>query len=621
MKKSPIVSLIAAACYFGVALSASGSDGAFSPYAGMNHPDKVLFGDTHLHTSLSPDAGLVGTKLSPADAYRFAAGEELVSNTGLPVRLVRPLDFLVVTDHAEYMGLAPMIRESSPVLLANEYGRWLHDNFRGGAEGKSEAFKSIVESATVGENRLAKSELAPAIWREFIGTADKHNNPGTFSAFIGFEWSSMPGGNNIHRVVVFRDGAERASKVLPYGTFDSDDVEDLWTYLAGYEKKTGGSILAIPHNGNLSNGTMFSDKRASGEKIDRAYAEARMRWEPIIEVTQMKGDGEAHPILSTEDEFADFENWDVANIDGSVPKQDWMFQYEYGRPALKLGLKLGSELGVNPFQFGMSAATDSHTALATAREDNYFGKLAKSEPSPKRQANVVVPARDPALNIYSSQEVASGLTAVWARENTREAIFDAMRRKEVYATTGSRLKVRFFGGWDFGGDEVLRHDFAERGYSGGVPMGGALQRAPRGKSPRFLVRALADADGANLDRIQIVKGWLDSNGETHERIYDVAVADERKIGADGRAGEAVGNTVDIDTATYTNTIGDEALSAYWEDPDFDPAQSAFYYVRVLEIPTPRWTTYDAVRFDIALPDNVPATIQDRAYTSPIWYTP
>ncbi len=594
----------------------------YSPYANRAYPDKVLFGDSHFHTKLSPDAGLIGTRLSVEDGYRFARGQTIVSNTGQRVQLVRPLDFLVVTDHAEYMGLAPMIQDANPILLSDAHGRWLYERFTSGPEGAMEAFRSILDDGVTGTDRLSESDMVHTIWSEFIQTAEAYNEPGRFSAMTGFEWTSMPSGNNLHRVVVFRDAADRTGRVLPFSLFDSEDPEDLWRYLATYEAATGGQALAIPHNGNLSNGTMFTAMTFSGNPIDRAYAQARMRWEPIIEVTQMKGDGETHPLLSPEDEFADYEKWDVGNIDGSAAKEDRMLQYEYGRSALKLGLKLGQQIGANPYKFGLSGATDTHTGLTTTREENYFGKYANTEPSSDRHNHEVIPAEDPALRILTSQELASGLTAVWARENTREAIFDAMARKEVYATTGTRIRVRVFAGWDFEAAEVSRPDFVSQGYERGVPMGGDLREAPpAGQAPTFMIRALRDPDGANLDRVQIIKGWLDANGETHERIYDVAVSDGRRIGSDGRARDAVGNTVDIATATFTNTIGDPVMTAYWEDPDFDSNEHAFYYVRVLEIPTPRWTTYDAAFFDIDLPDNVPPTIQDRAYTSPIWYTP
>ena len=592
-------------------------DRVYSPYAGRAYADDVFFGDMHFHTDLSFDAGLIGTKLTAHDGFRMARGETVVSNTGQPVQLIRPLDFLVITDHAEMIGLAPAIRESSPILLAEPWGRWVHERFNSGQEGRMEAVRDVVDKGTSGVNPFGSDDLTRSIWGQFIEVADQYNEPGRFTAMIGFEWTSTPDGDNLHRVVVFRDGANKTSQTVPFSLFDSDDPEDLWAYLATYEEKTGGQAFAIPHNGNLSNGLMFSDKTRSGGAMDRAYAEARIRWEPLMEISQIKGDGETHPLLSTEDEFADFETWDGSNIDGSAPKEEWMLQYEYGRSALKLGLRLGQELGVNPYKFGLTAATDTHTALATTREENYFGKYAQTEPSPKRHGREVIPADDPALRVMTSQEVASGLTAVWARENTRGALFDAMRRKEVYGTTGTRIRVRVFGGWDFEADEVVRPDFVAQGYRRGVPMGGTLFEGPDGGAPSFMIRALRDPDGANLDRVQIIKGWLDDGGELHERIYDVAVSDGREIGEDGRSRQPVGNTVDVDNATFTNSIGNALLAAHWQDPDFDADEPAFYYVRVLEIPTPRWTTYDAAFFGIDRPDNVPATVQDRAYTSPI----
>jgi hypothetical protein len=593
----------------------------YSPYAGRAYSDQVFFGDMHFHTELSFDAGLIGTTLDAHDSYRMARGEKILSNSGQPVQLIRPLDFLVITDHAEMIGLSSSIRESSPILLAEPWGKWVHERFNAGQAGRMEAVRDVVARGTSGRNPFSSEKLSRSIWDETIKVADQYNEPGRFSAMIGFEWTSTPNGDNLHRVVVFRDGADKAGQTLPFSLFDSQDPEDLWKYLAGYEEKTGGQVMAIPHNGNLSNGLMFNDKKFSGEPMDKAYAEARVRWEPMIEVSQIKGDGEAHPFLSTEDEFADYETWDASNIDGSAPKKKEMLQYEYMRSALKTGLKIGQELGVNPYKVGITAATDAHTGLATTREENYFGKYAQTEPSPDRHNKEVIPADDPAYRVMTSQEVASGLTAVWARENTREALFDAMERKEVYATTGTRMTVRVFGGWDFEADEVVRPDFVAQGYRRGVPMGGTLIDPPAGKTPRFMIRALRDPDGANLDRVQVIKGWLDQNGELHERIYDVAVSDDREIGSDGRCKTEVGTTVDLDSATYTNTIGDALLAGYWKDPEFDPKQQAFYYVRVLEIPTPRWTTYDAAFYKIKRPENVPAVIQDRAYTTPVWYTP
>jgi len=593
----------------------------YSPYAGRAYSDQVFFGDMHFHTDLSFDAGLIGTTLTAHEGYRMARGDRVISNTGQAVQLIRPLDFLVITDHAEMVGLASSIRESNPILLSEPWGRWIHERFNAGPEGRMEAVRDVVDRGVTARNPFNSPELKRSIWEEFIQTADSYNEPGRFSAMIGFEWTSTPSGDNLHRVIVFRDGADKAGQTAPFSLFDSEDPEDLWAYLASYEQKTGGNAFAIPHNGNLSNGLMFNDKNFSGNPMTREYAEARIRWEPIMEISQIKGDGETHPLLSTEDEFADYETWDASNIDGSAPKEDSMLQYEYGRSALKLGLALGEKLGVNPYKFGITAATDAHTGLATTREENYFGKYAQTEPSPERHNREVIPAEDPAYRVMTSQEVASGLTAVWARENTREALFDAMERKEVYATTGTRIKVRVFGGWDFSAEEVVRPDFTQQGYRRGVPMGGTLSAGPEGGAPRFMIRALRDQDGANLDRVQIIKGWLGDDGETHERIYDAAVSDGREIGADGRARQPVGSTVDVENATYTNTIGKAVMAAYWEDPDFNPKQHAFYYVRVLEIPTPRWTTYDAAYYGIERPDNVPATIQDRAYTTPIWYSP
>jgi len=593
----------------------------YSPYAGRNYPDQVLFGDMHFHTELSFDAGLIGTKLDVDAGYRFARGEKLISNSGQPVQLVRPLDYLVITDHAEFMGLAGMIRESDPLLLAMPWGRWIHERFNSGPEGRTEAFRDVAMRGIRGDNPFSSDEAVRNSWIEFVEKAEAYNEPGRFTAMTGFEWSSSPQGNNLHRVVVLRDGAEKTSTIIPWGMFDSVDPEGLWDFLARYEDKVGGQALAIPHNGNLSNGLMYSDKKYGGKRMTREYAEKRARWEPAIEVSQIKGDEETHPLLSPEDEFANFESWDVSNIMGTAPKEEWMLKFEYGRAALKTGLELERKLGANPYKFGMTASSDTHTALSTTREENYFGKYMATEPSANRHNNQVIPTDNPALQILTSQESAAGLTAVWARHNTRGEIFDAIKRREVYATTGTRIRVRVFAGWDFEADEISRHDFTERGYGGGVPMGGELFAAPKGKAPKFMIRALRDPDGANLDRLQVIKGWLDNKGKSHERIYDIAVSGDREIGADGRAREAVGSTVDIENATYTNTIGAPLLAGYWEDPDFNPQQSAFYYVRILEIPTPRWTTYDAAFFDIDRPDNVPATLQDRAYTSPIWYTP
>jgi hypothetical protein len=479
-----------------------------------------------------------------------------------------------------------------------------------------------------GVPRFDDPKVKRSVWDDVVDIASKYNQPGTFTALNGYEWSTIstgkdgsgPAGANLHRVVIFRDGPDRVKQVLPFSAFDSGDPEKLWEFMAGYEKKTGGQILAIPHNGNISNGQMYGEV-IKGKDMTKDYAERRARWEPLMEVTQEKGDGEAHPLLSPEDEFADFGTWDFGDSFGN-PKKDWMLEYEYSRSALKNGIRLEDKLGANPFKYGMIGSTDNHVSMTTTREENYFGKLPSEEPSPKRYAEAFLKDKKTGKTIVNAwQLVASGLVAVWARENTREEIFDAMARKEVYASTGTRITVRIFGGWDFQPDEVQRPDFAAQGYARGVPMGGDLESAPKGKVPSFMIRALRDPDGANLDRIQIIKGWLGKDGKTHERIYDVAVSDGREIGGDGRCKTPVGSTVDVADASYTNSIGDALLMAHWKDPDFDPGQRAFYYVRVIEIPTPRWTAYDAKRFGITMPKEVTMTVQDRAYTSPIWYTP
>ncbi len=595
----------------------------YSPYVDQNFPKRVLWGDTHHHTILSFDDGLMGTTLGPDDSFRFAKGEEVISNSGIRAKLNRPFDFLVVSDHAEYLGIADLILKSDPGLLADPYGKRWHDMFQAGSDQGFEAAKEVFFSITEGKELWKDDKMKRTVWERVTAIASNHNNPGHFTAFNGYEWTSAPGpGNNLHRVVIFRDGPDRVNQIVPFSAFDSPDPEDLWKFMADYEANTGGNVLAIPHNGNASNGMMYAEKTMSGEKLDKAYAESRMRWEPLIEVTQTKGDSETHPFLSTDDEFADFETWDFGNFAGpTVPKEDRMLQYEYGRSALRLGLKYHETLGENPFKFGMIGSTDSHIGMSTMREDNWFGKLPQNEPSPHRWNHVMLKYADGSASVTDWQLSASGLAGVWAAENTRESIFDAMERKEVYATTGSRITVRVFAGWDFEPEDVARSDYAAQGYARGVPMGGNLSNAPKGEAPKFMIGALRDPDNANLDRIQIIKGWLDASGETHERIYDVAVSDGRTIESDGRCKTPVGNTVNIPDASFTNTIGDPLLEAYWEDPDFDPNQKAFYYVRVIEIPKPRWTAYDSKRFGVKMSDDVPMTIQDRAYTSPIWYTP
>ena len=600
----------------------------YSPYVDQHFPQQVLFGDMHHHTSLSVDSGLIGNRNSPEVSFRLARGEEVVSNSGQRVKLDRPLDFLVVTDHAEYLGIAKLLNEGDPALLATDVGKEWYADMQGSKEEAWATVVSMQKDFVSGKPRFDDPKVKRSVWDDVVDIASEYNEPGTFTALNGYEWSTIssgtngsgPAGANLHRCVIFRDGPDRVKQILPFSAFDSGDPEKLWEFMAEYEKKTGGQVLAIPHNGNISNGQMYAET-IKGKDMTKDYAERRARWEPLMEVTQEKGTGETHPKLSPEDEFADFEIWDMGDSMGN-PKEDWMLQYEYARSTLKNGIRLEDKLGANPFKSGMVGSTDSHVSLTTTREENYFGKLPNLEPSAKRFEAVFLKDKKTGETIISGWQCgAAGLAAVWAKENSREAIFDALTRKEVYATSGTRLTVRVFGGWDFRPDEVLRPDFAAQGYARGVPMGGDLTSAPSGATPTFIVRALRDPDGANLDRVQVIKGWLDSDGKTQERIYDVAVSDGREIGADGRCKMPVGSTVDVDNASYTNSIGDVMLMAHWKDPEFDPKQRAFYYVRVLEIPTPRWTAYDAKRFGIKMPEEVTMTVTDRAYTSPIWYTP
>jgi hypothetical protein len=601
----------------------------FSPYAGRNFPTAVYWGDTHLHTGMSMDAGAFGARLKPADGYRFARGEELTSSTGLKVKLSRPLDFLVVADHSDNMGFFPRLFDGDPEMLADPTGRRWYDMVQaGGQEGVKAATEIIVafSQGTFPEAlaSLPGSEAYRSAWEETMEAAEAYNDPGRFTAFIGYEWTSNTGGNNLHRVVVYRDDESRASRMEPFTTLrplGSDNPRDLWNWMQDYEDKTGGRLLAIAHNGNLSNGIMFPLVESfTNRDVDREYAEIRARWEPLYEATQIKGDGETHPFLSPNDEFADYETWDQGNLDLSVPKENAMLQYEYARSALQLGLVLEQRLGINPYKFGMIGSTDSHTALATAEEENFFGKHSGAEPSPERWEHPMAQVGDKKYEGWAM--TASGYAAVWARENTREAIFDAMMRRETYATTGSRMLVRFFGGWDFTAADAQSRLPANAGYMKGVPMGSDLPPAQAGKAPSFLVAALKDPYSGNLDRIQIVKGWVDRAGERHEKVFDVVWSNPqgRRPGADGKL-PPVGNTVNVANATWTNTIGAPELITVWTDPEFDPALRAVYYARVIEIPTPRWTAYEAMRFGITMSPDVPMITQERAYTSPIWYTP
>ena len=594
----------------------------YSPYAGRGFPTQVYWGDTHLHTSNSLDARAFGVTLGVEQAYRFARGEEVTSTHGLRTQLSRPLDWLVVADHSDGMGAMNEIVAGNPSLLKDPTVKDWSKRVNQGGETALAATMDIINSFTQGKIPpiLLDDKFQQSVWDRYTKTAEAFNEPGRFTAIIGYEWTSTEKGNNLHRNVLYRDGRDLARRMLPYTTTESFNPEDLWKWMESYEQKTGGQVLALAHNGNLSNGIMFpvETNPATGKPLDGDYVKNRTRWEPLYEATQIKGDGETHPFLSPNDEFADYGTWDQGNLNLSVPKTDDMLQYEYAREALRNGLKLEATLGTNPYKFGMVGSTDSHTGLATAEEENFFGKHSGNEPNPGRAEHVIGQFGD--KKYVGWEMVASGYAAVWATENTREAIFDAMQRKEVYSTTGPRMTVRFFGGWDFEPNDAKSRLPAEVGYGKGVPMGGDLTKGPKGKAPSFLVAALKDLYSGNLDRIQIVKGWLDAKGKTHEKVYDVVWSGDRKPGAKGKL-PAVGNTVDVPNATWTNSIGSAELITVWKDPDFDPNQRAFYYARVIEIPTPRWTAYDAKRFGVKMPKESPMTTQERAYTSPIWYTP
>ena len=600
----------------------------YSPYVGRAFPTRPLFGDQHVHTGYSMDAGAFGCRLSPKDAYRYARGEEIMASSGQRAKLSRPLDWLVVADHSDNMGFFPALFAGKPDLLANAQGRKWYDMIQSGkgADAAIEIIMSFSHGTFPKELMYFPGTKGyRTAWHETIDAAEGANEPGRFTAFIGFEWTSNTGGNNLHRNVIFRGNGAQARLVEPftvYKPFGSDNPEDLWKWMAATEAKTGTEVLAIAHNGNLSNGLMFPVVEAFGKKLDRAYAETRQKWERLYEVTQTKGDGEAHPFLSPNDEFANFERWDKGNLDGSVPKTKEMLEFEYARSAFKNGLKLESILGVNPYKFGLISGTDTHTGMSSAEEENFFGKTTPQEPSPERMLAKFIDNPKTGVKIMDWEVSSSGYGAVWATENTREAVFDAMQRRETYATTGPRMVVRFFGGWDYEAADARTRNPAVVGYTKGVPMGGDLAGAPAGKAPTFLVAALRDPIGANLDRIQIVKGWMDAKGELQEKVYDVVWgdADKRQPGADGKL-PPVGNTVDVENAVWTNTIGDPELIAVWKDPAFDAKQRAFYYARVLEIPTPRWTAYDAKRFGNKPHPGTTMTLQERAYTSPIWYTP
>ena len=600
----------------------------------------VYFGDTHLHSSYSFDAFLNNNhSADPDTAYRWAKGQPVIHPYNRArVQIDTPLDFLVVSDHAEMLGVMRAVHEDNFIKedlgwignIKRWYSFWLMNRAIDSNTGLQFFSQFLPQNPTIEghgdpvqhpDNNISDlaifgdtSKTSTLAWHDIVETAERHNDPGTFTSLLGWEWSSIPMGANLHRIVISPDGAEKGKQFLPYGSDQSQYPEDLWQWLDETQQQTGARFLAIPHNSNISKGYMFDDTTLRGEPITAEYARRRMQWEPVVEATQIKGDSETRSDFSPEDEFADFENYDYYIQVGQ--KNDYKASAaDYIRPALKRGLSIGQQVGVNPYKFGLIGSTDAHTGLSTSEEGNFWGKMA-SDSTPETKERLGAKIRSNGWNMS-----ASGIAAVWAEENTREAIYAAFKRKEVYATSGPRLRVQMFAGWDFPEGAESSESFSAIGSQFGVPMGGDLTAGDNdGKAPVFLLRAVKDPLGANLDRLQVVKGWIDSAGQQHEKVYNVAWSDDRQLDTNGNLSPA-GNTVDLSSGRYDNSIGQPEFSLRWTDPDFDPQQSAFYYVRVLQIPTPRNGLLDSLALELDEPPRGAKTIQERAYSSPIWYQP
>ncbi|MEP4485839.1 MAG: DUF3604 domain-containing protein [Halioglobus sp.] len=617
-----------------IALSAApaaySEERGYSPYAERDFPTQLLFGETHVHSALSADAGGGGTRLMPRDVYRFASGDQVTSNTGQPVRLGRPFDFFALTEHTDGMGAFTDILRGTPDILADKQGKHFHEEFNAGGERAKAASIELIRLFSQGElsqalNYQPGNPGYKSTWEDLVAAAEEYNRPGVFTTLIAYEWTSLVKGNNLHRNVIFRDGPERTLQILPFTMTPpagSPDPRDLWKWLQRYEDATGGSVLAIPHNSNLSNGIMFALQNdfENGDTFTAEYLETRARWERLVEIGQTKGDSETHPSLSPTDEFADYERWDWANLDMTEAKTEQMMKTEYVREALKNGLAFDASRGTNPFKLGFVGGSDIHTGLSTSFDDNFFGAFTWMEPSPERALKVAKGNQELGISYKGWQYASPGPTAVWATENNRGAVYDALARREAYATTGPRIRVRFFGGWGFKDSDLRGRNLASIGYARGVPMGSDLPSTGMSSAPSFILWAMRDPEGANLDRIQIVKGWVDSTGKTQEKVFDVAWGGDRSIDSNGKL-PAVGDTVDLTVPTWSNDIGEAQLASVWRDPDFDASEHAFYYARVIEIPTPRWTAYDRVRLNAPIDDAVKLKTQERAYTSPIWFTP
>ncbi|MDQ1346541.1 MAG: hypothetical protein QG586_2082, partial [Pseudomonadota bacterium] len=587
---------------------------AASDRPAANPERNAYFGDVHVHTGWSFDAFTNGSRATPTDAYAWAQGQEITnSGMGGKIQIQTPLDFYMVAEHAEFMGVFNQMSNPESPLSKTELAKGVNSP---DPVVRMQTFAGVLRDMSAGkvDPMLTDPALASTVWAEIVKAADAAYRPGHFTTFAGFEWTANPQKRNLHRVVVFRDTAKLPGMVL--SALESEDPETLWKWMDELRAK-GSTLLAIPHNGNASDGRMFETVRFDGKQpIDAAYNAIRARNEPLYEITQIKGTSETHPDLSPNDEFAGFEQWDYTlSADYERPKHR---RGSFARQALLEGLSQEATGNGNPFKYGFIGDTDTHNAAGSNEEFNYTGKFAFENDASHRLKGM---EGQPAGQVRQVQEFSSGgLAGVWAEANTRESIFDAMQRRETFGTSGTMIKVRFFGGWDFTDADLKGAGVVRAGYARGVPMGSDL-KAPTGQAPSFVVMASKDPKSGNLDRVQIVKGWLDGSGKQHETVYDVAWSGDRK--PDPKTGKLppVGDTVDAATAQYTNNIGAAELATVWTDPDFDPAERAFYYVRVLEIPTPRWSTIDAVRLGVPVPKGLPVSIQERAWTSPIWYTP
>lgn len=604
-----------------ISSAVAAQESGYLPDANRQYPTRVLWGDEHVHTGWSVDAGVSGAVLSPEDAVRFARGDTVKSNTGQMAKLERPHDWIAVTDHSDGMGTIQEMLAGNPEFLADPTIKKWHDMM---GQGPQQAMAATIELVRAQATRtmpkaFMDEKWVKSAWQKTVDIMEKYNEPGKFTAFISYEWTSNAlSGENLHRNVIFRDNGDKTRNLSPLTTWESGDPAKLWAWLADYESRTGGRVLAIPHNGNLSNGRMFEEQQYDGKPLTREWVEARARWEVLLELYQFKGQGEAHPKLSPNDEFANYDLWDTGNLAGKA-KTPEMIRTEYWREALKSGLRLQRTFGTNPFKLGAAGGTDTHTGMSAPEEDNFWGKLKTSEPSAERWDHLFQKEQSYVRKDWTLS--AAGYTGVWATANTRAAIWDAMKRRETYASSGPRFTLRFFGGYHYSPEDARADRIVPAGYSKGVPMGGDLNAAQRGQVPTFLIAAMKDPRGGNLDRVQIVKGWVDGAGNTHEKVYEAVWSDPGRRKLSGGKLTPVGDTVDAATATYKNSIGAPTLIGRFRDPDFDPKQRAFYYARVIEIPTPRWTAYDSVRFKVRMAPEVPMKHQERAVSSPIWYNP